>query len=81
MIARKHSLPISRQAKVLGLPRGSLYYQPVPVSEHDLALMHRLDKLHVAHPLAGSRMLSDSLRLEGFCGPKTRQNPDETNGY
>ena len=67
MIDRKHPLPISRQAKILGLSRGSLYYQPVPVSKHDLALMHRLDKLHVAHPFAGSRMLRDLLRLEGSC--------------
>ena len=46
--------------------RGSLYYQPVPVSEHDLALMHRLDKLHMAHPFADSQMLRDLLRLEDF---------------
>ena len=67
MIHRKHPLPNSRQAKVLGFSRGSLYYQPVSVSEHGLALMHRLDQLHVAHPFAGSRMLKDLLRLEGFC--------------
>ncbi len=67
MIDWKHPLPISRQAKVLSLPRGSLYYLPILVSAHDLALMHRLDKLHVAHPFAGSRILKDLLRLEGFC--------------
>lgn len=66
MIDRRHPLSISRQAKILGLSRGCLYYQPTPVSEHDLMLMHRLDKLHVAHPFAGSRMLKDLLRLEGF---------------
>jgi len=66
MIDRKHALPLSHQAKLLGLSRGSLYYQPLPVSEHDLAVMHRLDKLHMAHPFAGSRMLRDLLRLEGF---------------
>ncbi len=71
MIDRRHPLPISRQAKVLGLSRGCLYYQPVPVSAHDLTLMHRLDQLHLAHPFAGSRMLRDLLRLEGFCVGRT----------
>ena len=66
MIDRNHALPVSHQAKILGLSRGSLYYQPVPLSESELALMHRLDKLHLAHPFAGSRMLRDLLRLEGF---------------
>ena len=65
MIDRNHALPHSHQAKILGLSRGCLYYQPVPLSESELALMHRLDKLHLAHPFAGSRMLRDLLRLEG----------------
>jgi len=65
MIDRNHKLPVSHQAKVLGLSRGCLYYQPVPLSESELSLMHRLDKLHLAHPFAGSRMLRDLLRLEG----------------
>ena len=65
MIDRNHALPLSHQAKILGLSRGCLYYQPVPLSESELALMHRLDKLHLAHPFAGSRMLRDLLRLEG----------------
>ncbi len=65
MIDRNHALPVSHQAKILGLSRGCLYYQPVPLSERDLALMHRLDKLHLAHPFAGSRMLRDLLQLEG----------------
>ncbi len=65
MIDRNHALPVSHQAKILGLSRGCLYYQPVPLSERDLALMHRLDTLHLAHPFAGSRMLRDLLQLEG----------------
>ncbi len=65
MIDRNHALPVSHQAKILGLSRGCLYYQPVPLSERDLALMHRLDKLHLAHPFAGSRLLRDLLQLEG----------------
>ena len=65
MIDRKHDLPLARQAKVLKLARSSLYYRPRPVSAADLAIMRRLDELHLNYPFAGSRMLRDFLRAEG----------------
>jgi putative transposase len=65
MIDRKHKLSISRQAKTLGISRGSVYYQPRPVSEADLALMRRIDELHLDYPFAGSRMLQGLLVGEG----------------
>jgi len=66
MIDRKHPLSISKQAKAVGISRGSVYYLPRPVSEEDMELMRRLDRLHLEHPFAGSRMLRDMLSLEGF---------------
>lgn len=65
MINREHRLPVARQAELLGLSRASVYYQPVPVSAADLALMRRIDELHLELPFAGSRMLRDLLVLEG----------------
>jgi putative transposase len=65
MIDRTHELPLTRQAKVLKLSRSSLYYQPCPVSPADLAIMRRMDELHLEYPFAGSRMLRDLLRAEG----------------
>jgi len=65
MIDRSHELSLTRQAQVLGLSRGSLYYQPRPVSAADLAIMRRIDELHLDYPFAGSRMLRDLLRGEG----------------
>ncbi len=66
MIDRSHALPLSRQAEELGISRSSLYYQPQLVSAADLALMRRMDELHLAYPFAGSRMLRDLLVAEGF---------------
>ena len=66
MIDRSHDLPVTRQAKLLGFARSSVYYQPAPVSEADLALMRRLDELHLEVPSAGSRMLRDLVNREGF---------------
>jgi putative transposase len=65
MIDRSHKLPLKRQAQLLHLSRSSLYYQPREVSPADLAIMRRMDQLHLDHPFAGSRMLRDLLRGEG----------------
>ena len=65
MIDRNHDLPVKRQAEILNLARSSVYYQPRPVSAEDLAIMRRLDELHLNYPFAGSRMLRDFLRAGG----------------
>ncbi|MCB4862773.1 MULTISPECIES: IS3 family transposase [Sphingobium] len=66
MIDRSHSLPLARQARELGISRGSVYYLPRPVSAADLTIMRRIDELHLEFPFAGSRMLRDLLRQEGI---------------
>jgi putative transposase len=66
MIDRTHNLPVSRQAELLNISRGSVYYLPKPVRERDLKLMRRIDELHLELPFAGARMLRDLLRQEGF---------------
>jgi len=65
MIDRAHDLPIAKQAEVLRISRGSVYYLPRPVPEADLAIMRRLDRLHLEFPFAGSRMLRGLLVAEG----------------
>lgn len=65
MIDRDHTLPVARQAKLLNLARSTVYYKPRPVSAEDLALMRRLDELHLDYPFAGARMLCSLLRREG----------------
>src|SRR5207244_13467909 len=65
MIDREHDLPITKQAKALNISRGSVYYLPRPVPEADLAIMRRLDRLHLEFPFAGSRMLRGLLAAEG----------------
>ena len=65
MIDRSHALPVTRQARELGISRGSVYYLPRPTSVADLAIMRRLDELHMGFPFAGSRMLRDLVTAEG----------------
>lgn len=64
MIDRKHDLSITKQAEVLQISRGSVYYQPRPVSSADIEIMRQLDRLHLEYPFAGSRMLRGLL---AFC--------------
>ena len=69
MIDREHSLSLVAQAAALNISRGSIYYEPCPVSSEDLELMRKMDKLHLDHPFAGSRMLRDLLAADGcVCG-------------
>ena len=65
MIDRDHGLSLRRQAHMLGISRGSVYYLPRPRSDADLALMRRIDELHLDYPFAGSRMLQAMLKADG----------------
>lgn len=66
MIDREHDLPVTRQAEVLNISRGSVYYLPRPVPPRDLILMRRMDELHMDYPFAGARMLCGLLNNEGL---------------
>ncbi len=65
MIDRHHDLPLNRQARALGISRGSVYYLPRAASSADLALMRAIDVLHLEYPFAGSRMLQGLLGADG----------------
>jgi putative transposase len=66
MIDQTHRLSITKQARILSISRGSVYYRAEPVCEDDLGLMRRIDQLHLDYPFAGSRMLQSFLVREGF---------------
>ena len=65
MIDRTSELPVARQAQLLGISRGSVYYLPQPVSEADLEVMRCIDRMHLDHPWAGARTLRDWLVRDG----------------
>jgi putative transposase len=66
MIDVTDALPVTAQAKLLKISRGTVYYKAQPASDVDLKLMRRIDELHLDYPFAGSRMLRDFLRGDGF---------------
>ncbi len=66
MIDRDHKLPITHQALLLDISRGTVYYLPQAVNPADLALMRKIDALHLEHPFMGARMLRDQLARQGI---------------
>ena len=65
MIDRGDPLPVGKQAKLLGISRGTVYYLPRASSATDLALMRQIDQLHLEHPFMGQRMLVRQLARQG----------------
>ena len=64
MIDRTHGLSLTRQAAALGISRGAVYYAPAPPSVSDLALMRRIDAVHLEMPWFGARGLRRVLKAE-----------------
>jgi len=71
MIDRGHELALATQARLLGVARSTVYRKPEPVSATDLAVMRRIDELHLEYPFAGSRMLGSMLANEGIAIGRT----------
>jgi len=65
MIDRSHGLALSTKARLLGVARSTVYREPEPVPASDLAVMRRIDELHLDCPFAGSRMMRSMLVNEG----------------
>jgi putative transposase len=51
-------LSVRRQCELLGVGRSGLYYEPEATSTDELALMRRIDELHLRHPFYGSRNIA-----------------------
>ena len=68
MIERDHqslSVSVSRQCRLLGVSRLTLYYRPLGESAATLELMRRIDELYLQYPFYGSRQMVRHLAREG----------------
>ena len=68
----RRELSLARQCALLGVSRSSQYYAPSGESAENLALMRRMDELHLAHPFYGSRQMARHLRREGVVAGRHR---------
>ena len=58
-------LSVRRQCELLGLHRSNLYYEAVPESAENLALMRLIDEEYLRHPFLGSRRMELYLEKVG----------------
>ena len=73
LIEQEESSPVSvrRQCELLLLSRSGFYYDPVPVSPEDQAVMNLIDEIYTKYPFYGSRRMSWELKsLGSFVGRK-----------
>jgi putative transposase len=65
MLEKGHpELSLRVQAELLGISYASLFYQPVPPSERELAIKRRIDEIYTACPFYGSRKIAFLLHPE-----------------
>jgi len=65
-VDRQHpSLSIVRQCRLLDISRSGLYYQPIGISEEDMALMKLIDHQYLATPFYGARKIAAWLKSQG----------------
>jgi putative transposase len=61
-----HRISVRRQCELLGIPRGSLYYEPRGESEENQRLMRLIDEQYTRTPFFGSRKMVAALAAQGF---------------
>ena len=60
------SISLRRQCDLLGLPRSTAYYAPIPESRENLALMKEIDAIYLDNPSYGSRSIASALVNTGW---------------
>jgi len=65
MVKSHDTLSTRRQCELLAVSRSSLYYEAVEPDAEELAVMRRIDELHLEHPFYGSRAMARALKKEG----------------
>ena len=62
MIDKDHpKISVNRQCELLNANRSRVYYKPTPISEFDLFLMEKIDKLYISYPFYGAPRITKHL--------------------
>jgi putative transposase len=60
------TISVRRQCELLGLPRSTAYYAPIPESAENLLLMRQIDAVYLDNPSYGSRSIAAVLGNSGW---------------
>ena len=73
LIESKHKkLSISEQCEIFGISRSHYYYQPVPMSQVNIKLLHKIDEIATDNSEYGYRFIHEQLKEDGFSIGKHR---------
>jgi putative transposase len=73
MIDPRHELSVSTQCRLLGVARSTYYYERTNTeSAENLLLMEQIDRLYLAHPENGSRLMTKVLVRSGHAVNRKR---------
>lgn len=67
LIESKHNkISILEQCEAIGISRSSYYYQPVPMSQGNIKLLHKIDEIATDNSEYGYRFIYEQLKEDGF---------------
>lgn len=66
------TLSLTRQCELLGVSRSSYYYEPVPMSQRDMNILHAIDEIATDNSDYGYRMIHQQLIEDGHTIGKDR---------
>jgi len=67
LIESKHNqLSVSEQCQLVGISRSSYYYQPVPMSQEDIKILHKIDEIATDNSEYGYRLIYEQLKEDGY---------------
>lgn len=73
LIESKHKkLSISEQCEIFGISRSHYYYEPVPMSQDNIKLLHRIDEIATDNSEYGYRFIYEQLKEDGYAIGRNR---------
>jgi len=73
LIESKHNkVSVSEQCELVGISRSSFYYKPVPMSQKDIQLLHKIDEIATDNSEYGYRYIHQQLLEDGYQIGKNR---------
>jgi putative transposase len=61
----KYKISIQEQCSLINLNVSSYYYHPLGVTEEELEIMEKIDRIYTSYPFYGVRKITDELRRQG----------------
>lgn len=65
MVEVNPAISMRKQCELLRVCRSTVYYTPTAADPEQLALLRRIDELHLKYPFYGSRKIAQCLRAQG----------------